>query len=207
MMTSVLRIAVLGAGNIGGTLGRKWATAGHRVAFGVADPAGPRARALQAEFGDSVTTGTVGDALAAGDVVVLALPGEAMEATISAYAAQLDGKILIDAANKLGGGPMNSLAAFQAHTPRARVFRAFNSVGWENFADPVFDGVQADLFYCGPDDGREAVEQLIEDIGLRPMRLGDLDQVGLVDAVAGIWFALALKQGLGRHLAFKVLSG
>ena len=120
---------------------------------------------------------------------------------------QLDGKIIIDTANKLGGGPMNSFATFQTHTPRARVFRAFNTLGWENFADPVYDGIQADLFYCGPGgDDREVVEQMISDVGLRPIRLGDVDQVSLVDSVGSLWFALALGQGKGRHLAFKVLS-
>lgn len=202
-----LRIAVLGAGNIGGTLGRKWAAAGHKVAFGVTDHAGARAQALRAELGIKVTVGSVAGALAAGDVVVMAFPGIAMDETITTYAAQLDGKIIIDAANRMGGGPMNSFATFQARTPHARVFRAFNSLGWENFADPVFNGIQADLFYCGPDgDAREMVEQLITDVGLRPMRLGDIDQVGLVDSVTQLWFALAIRQGKGRHLAFKVLA-
>ncbi len=202
-----LRIAVLGAGNIGGTLGRKWAAAGHPVAFGVSDPAGARAQALRAELGERVAIGSVGEAIAAGDVVVLAVPGGAMEATITAHAAPLDGKILVDAANRLGGGPMNSLATFQAHTPRARVFRAFNSLGWENFADPTFDGLPADLFYCGPEgDARAVVEQLIADVGLRPMWLGDVDQIGLVDSVTALYFTLAVRQGRGRHLAFKVLT-
>ena len=202
-----LRIAVLGAGNIGGTLGRKWAAAGHKVTFGVTDPAGARAQALRAELGNKVTIGLVAEALAAGNVVVMAFPGAAMDEMITTYAAQLDGKIIIDAANRMGGGPMNSFATFQARKPHARVFRAFNSLGWENFANPVFKGVQADLFYCGPDgDAREMVEQLITDVGLRPMRLGDIDQVGLVDTVTQLWFALAIRQGKGRHLAFKVLE-
>jgi 8-hydroxy-5-deazaflavin:NADPH oxidoreductase len=144
-----LRIAVLGAGNIGGTLGRKWAAAGHKVAFGVTDPASERAQSLRAELGNKVTIGPVASALAAGDVVVMAFPGTAMDETITTYAAQLDGKIIIDAANRMGGGPMNSFATFQARTPHARVFRAFNSLGWENFADPVFNGVQADLSTVG----------------------------------------------------------
>jgi predicted dinucleotide-binding enzyme len=203
-----LRVAVLGAGHIGGTLGRKWAAAGHTVAFGVSDPAGARAEALRSELGERVTIGPVADALVTGDVVVMAVPGPEMEATIAAHAPQLDGKIIVDAANRLGGGPMNSLATFQAHTPRARVFRAFNSLGWENFADPTFDGVQADLFYCGPEgDARAVVEQLIAEVGLRPMWLGDVDQVGLVDSVTALYFTLAVRQGKGRHLAFKVLMG
>ncbi len=207
MIMNELRIAVLGAGNIGGTLGRKWAAAGHKISFGVNNPDSDRAQALRAELGTKVTIGSVVDALANSDVVVMALPGKAMDETITKHAAQLDGKIIIDAADRLGGGPMNSFATFQKQTPHARVFRAFNTLGWENFADPVFDGIQADLFYCGPDgDARTVAEQLIEDVGLRPMRLGDVDQMGLVDSVASLWFALALGQGKGRHLAFKVLS-
>ena len=203
-----LRIAVLGAGNIGGTIGKKWVAAGHKVAFGVNNPSGPKAQALRADLGEQVTIGTAAQALATGDVVLMALPGGVMDATISANAAQLDGKIIIDAANRVGGsGPMNSFATFQAHTPRAQLYRAFNILGWENFANPVFNGVQADLFYCGPDgEARQVVEQLIADVGLRPIRLGDVDQVGLVDSLLSIWFTLAQRQGWGRHLAFKLLT-
>lgn len=201
------RVAVLGAGNIGGTLGRKWVAAGHDVTFGVRDPQDARAQALRAEVGERVKVGTVDEALAAGDVIVMALPGPAMDETIARYAAQLDGKTIIDAANRMGDSRRNSLATFQARTPNARVYRAFNSYGWENFADPDFDGVAADLFYAGPDgDSRATVEQLIADIGLRPVRLGDVDQTDTVDAVASLWFALALGQRKGRHLAFKVLG-
>jgi predicted dinucleotide-binding enzyme len=202
-----LHIAIFGAGNIGGTLGRKWVAAGHKVAFGVTNPDSERARALRTELGAKVTIGSVADALAGSDVVVMALPGKAMDETITKHAMQLDGKVIIDTANRLGGGPMNSFATFQTHTPHARVSRAFNTLGWENFADPVFDGIQADLFYCGPEgDAREVVEQLIADVGLRPIRLGDVDQVGVVDSVGSLWFALVFGQGKGRHLAFKVLS-
>lgn len=207
-MTKTLTIAVLGAGNIGGTLGRKWVAAGHLVAFGVSDPNGPRAQSLRAELGD-ITIGSLADVLSTNpDVVVMALPGGAMETTITTYAAQLDGRIIIDATNRMGGGgTMNSFATFREHTPRAHIFRAFNSLGWENFADPLFNGVQADLFYCGPEgEARTIVEQMIADVGLRPICLGGADQVGLVDSVASLWFALALGQKKGRHLAFKVLT-
>ena len=202
-----LRVAVLGAGNIGGTLGRKWIHAGHTVTFGVTNPNGEKAQALKADVGDKATIGTAADALANADVVVMALPGAAMDEAITTNAAQLNSKIIIDAANKLGGGPMNSLATFEAHTPQAKVYRAFNTLGWENFADPHFDGIQADLFYSGPEgETREAVEQLISDVGLRPVWLGGAEQTGLVDSVGALWFALAFGQHKGRHLAFKMLS-
>jgi len=205
---AVFRVAVLGAGNIGGTIGKKWVAAGHQVAFGVSNPSGAKAQALRAELGEKATIGTAAEALAAGDVVLMAVPGGTMDETIRANAAALDGKIIIDAANRMGGGgPTNSFATLREQTPQARVYRAFNTLGWENFADPLFNGMQADLFYCGPDgEARQVVEQLIADVGLRPIRLGDEDQVGLVDSLLAIWFTLAQRQGWGRHLAFKVLS-
>jgi 8-hydroxy-5-deazaflavin:NADPH oxidoreductase len=204
---SDLRIAVIGVGNIGKTLGRKWASAGHMVAFGVRNPTSEENQALSKESEGKLTIGTVAEALASTEVVVMALPGVAIEEIIATYAGQLNGRIIIDAANRMGASSMNSFASFQQHTPQARYFRAFNSLGWENFANPQFGEVQADLFYCGPEgDAQAVVEQLIADVGLRPIRLGDESQVGVVDSVATLWFALALGQKRGRHLAFKVLS-
>jgi len=204
---TTLRIAVLGAGNIGGTLGRKWVAAGHHVAFGVTDPGSPRAQALAAEVGEAATIGGVAEALDGAEVAVLAVPGGAVDELIRTHAVRLDGKAVVDASNRMGGGAMNSVAALSAAAPAAHVYRAFNSLGWENFADPVFNGVQADLFYAGPDGGsRETVERLIADIGLRPVYVGGPDQAGVVDAVTSLWFALALGQRRGRRLAFKMLT-
>ena len=71
----------------------------------------------------------------------------------------------------------------------------------------MFGDLRADLFYCGPASAAQAaVEQLIRHVGLRPIRLGDLSQVQLVDIVGGLWFALVFGQSMGRHLAIKVLT-
>jgi predicted dinucleotide-binding enzyme len=208
MATEKSTIAVLGAGNIGGTIGRKWVSAGHQVVFGVNDPNGKNAQALRNELGNEAKIGTVADALSSNpDVVLMALPGGVIDATIAQYASQLDGRIIIDAANRMGAAVMNSFAALGQHTPHARIYRAFNTYGYENFANPAFGGIQADLFFCGPDGAsRTVIEQLIAAVGLRPMYLGGVEQVGIVDGIAGIWFALAFGQKKGRHLAFKVLE-
>ncbi|MBA2284225.1 MAG: NAD(P)-binding domain-containing protein [Ktedonobacteraceae bacterium] len=205
---SAIKIVVLGAGNIGGTLGRKWVTAGEQVIFGVNNPNGENARKLRSNLGDHATIQTTAEALATNpDVVVLAIPGPAMDATIAQYAKQLDGKIIIDTANKMGANTHNSFAALQQHAPHASIYRAFNTLGWENFADALFDDTPADLFYCGTDgDARATVEQLISDVGLRPVSLGNTEQVGVVDSLLGLWFALAVGQKKGRHLAFKMLA-
>jgi len=200
-----MNVAVLGARNIGGTLGRKWAHAGHAVMFGVRHVDNLEVRSLAAELGAQV--GSIEAAVAFGEVVVFAIPGKALEATIRAHGAALTGKVVVDAANRLGGAVINSAADFAAHAPGARVFRAFNNLAWENFERPRFGDVQADLFYCGPDGEAQAqVEQLISDVGLRPVRVGDIDQVEVVDAVLRLFFALSRGQNRGRHLAFKMLT-
>src|SRR5712691_10731586 len=178
------RIAVLGAGNIGGTLGRKWVRAGHTVTFGVKDPAGDRAQALKAELNGKATIGTPTKALEGADIVLFAIPGAAMDETIAALATQLDNKILIDAANRVSGGPMNSGASLQAHAPHAHIYRTFNIYGWENLADTTYHGTQGSMFYSGPDgEPRKAIEQLIGEAGLEPVRVGDSDQAEVVDNI------------------------
>jgi hypothetical protein len=173
--------------------------------FGVRSVDNPEAQALAQEL--SAAVGTPDAAIAFGEAVVFAIPGNAMEETLVTHGPALAGKIAIDAANRMGGGPMNSAAAFAAHAPQAQVYRAFNSLGWENFENPIFGDIQADLFYCGPAGaGQIAVEGLIRDVGLRPIRVGDIDQAGLVDTVGSLWFALAFGRGMGRQLAFKVLT-
>ena len=202
-----LNVAVLGAGNIGGTLGRKWAKAGNNVTFGVNDPNGPKAQAVRADLGDAAHIGTAAEALAAGNVVLLAVPGRAMDDAIRANKPQLDGKIIIDAANHIGDPQPNSLATLQAETPNAKTYRAFNTLGWENFADPVIDGVQADLFFCGPDgDARATVEQLIANVGLRPRLARRQRPDRHRRRAAAPRFALAIGQRKGRHLAFKMIT-
>jgi predicted dinucleotide-binding enzyme len=203
-----MKVAVLGNGNIGGTLGKKWARAGHEVVFGVRDVNSPKAQALLKAGAGNLSIDTVGAAIAFGEVVVIAIPGAEVEALVDAQGQTLNRKIIVDATNKVGAPVMNSLAAIAAKAPQAKVFRAFNSLGWENFAEPKFGALQADLFYCGSDDepARAAAEQLIADIGLRPLRVGGLDRAELVDMVTRLWFALALGQKMGRHMAFKVLT-
>ncbi len=200
-------IAVLGAGKIGGTLGKKWAAAGHTIRFGVRDPHKASLQELTGELAGRAAAATIADAIAFGEVVLFAIPGARMDETIAAHAAALDGKIVIDAANKIGSAVVNSLPVFTSQTPNAQVYRAFNALGWENFAEPLFNGVPADLFYTGPEGlARQKIERLISDVGLRPMYLGGPEQTGLVDDLLKLWFTLAVGRKYGRRIAFKLLQ-
>ncbi|MDX1688975.1 MAG: NAD(P)-binding domain-containing protein [Candidatus Promineifilaceae bacterium] len=202
-----MKISIIGAGNIGGTLGSKWAAQGHEIHFGVRDPQAGKVQSLLVEIGGQATAAAIPDAIAGARVVLFAIPGRAMPATVRQLGDRLDGKILIDATNNVGEEPMHSLSALRRAAPNAALFRAFSNLGWENFASPIFKGMRADLFYCGDSgEAQAAVDALIADVGLRPVYIGETEKAVLVDNLTRLWFTLALEQGRGRHLALKLLT-
>jgi predicted dinucleotide-binding enzyme len=202
-----VEIAVIGAGHIGGTLARKWAKKGHRVTLGVRDPSKTEVEQLLTEMGSGARATSVADAIGGAEAVLFAVPGRSMSETVSSIGYTLNGKVVIDATNNIGAGSFNSVATLTSAAPQAHVYRAFNIYGWENFEKPDFDGTPADLFFAGPDGNpRSVAEQLISDVGLRPIWLGGVDKAGVVDGLLPLWFTLSSERGLGRHLALKLLS-
>jgi len=202
-----MKISMIGAGNISGTLGSKWAAQGHEVVFGVREPQAEKVQALLAQSGHGATAVPLSESVLRAEVVVFAVPGRVMGEVVGQLEAQLNGKLLIDTTNKVGQMPLHSLDVLRRAAPDSLLFRAFSTLGWENFANPEINSVQTDLFYCGDEGaGQTAVHDLITAIGLRPIYLGDLEQADYLDALTQLWFILALKQGRGRHLALKMLT-
>src|SRR5579864_6946893 len=151
-----MKIAVIGAGNIGGALARKWATAGHQVAIGARDMSKPEVQDLARGIHGRATS--VEDAVREADAVLFAIPGGSMSATVTALGGALDGKLVMDATNNIGAASLNSVATIAAAAPGAMVYRAFNIYGFENFADALLGGVQAPVlrwarWCCSPTGG------------------------------------------------------
>ena len=184
-------IGVIGSGNIGSTIGEAWRRAGHDVAFGARAPQPP----------DTVA---IADAIAGAEVVLLATPGAAVPELLATHGPALDGSVVIDATNDVGGERLHHAEAYAESAPGARFARAFNTLGFEMFANPTVGGEVADLFWCGPEDA--GVEQLIADVGLRPVRVGDIDAIDVVDGAARLWLTLVFRQGHPRRLAFRTLA-
>src|SRR5438552_2565554 len=93
-------IAVIGAGNIGRTVGVAWLRAGYTVTFGVRDPAADSVHQIRSQLGDGARVTPIPDALASASVVVLALPGSAVDDFLAEHGAALSGRIVVDAANR-----------------------------------------------------------------------------------------------------------
>lgn len=201
-----MRIGILGAGNIGGGLARRWAAAGHEVKVGVRDPAKVTDLA-------GVAVGTIAEAGAFAEVVVLAVPWAGALAAVAA-AGDLAGKVLVDATNALkwDDGPVAALdtsaAEVIAASTSARVVKGFNTLGAEHLETGQVGGQPADVFLCGDDaDAKRIVAGLAEQIGFTPLDLGPLRNARVAEHLAIAWIHLAMKGGLGRNIAFKVIRG
>jgi predicted dinucleotide-binding enzyme len=209
-----MKIGILGAGNVGGTLGLGWARKGHDVIFGVPRPGDAKTQQLLKTIGSNGRAGTVAEAAAASEVIVLATPWPATQEAIKS-AGNLAGKIVVDCTNPLKSdlsglvlGLTTSAAEQVAQwATGAKAFKAFNQVGFNIMANPVFDGRRAIIFVCGDDDAHKpAVLKLATDIGFEAIDAGNLAVARLLEPLAMLWIHLAFKGGLGREFAFGLLK-
>jgi len=189
-----MKIAVIGKGKIGGTLGTKWLAAGHEVVYGARDGSG--------EGPGGAVVRSIGDALGDAEVVLLAVPGGAVTDVVNEHGPVLAGKVVIDAVNRMGAAEFDSRALIADVAPSARYVRAFNSLGWENFADPA-PGVN--LFFAADLGARVAAEELISAVGLEPAFVGNADATPIVDALLPLWFALVTQSGGNRKVALRIV--
>lgn len=205
-----MKICILGAGNVGGTLGGGWARKGYDVFFGVPDPQDPKAQKLVKGIGDKAHVGTVAEAAKVGDVIVLATPWSVTKDAIKA-AGDLTGKIIVDCTNPLKedfsglalGHTTSGAEQVAQWAKGAKVYKGFNQTGFNNMGNPAYDGQRAVIFICGDDDAHKpTVLKLAADIGFEAIDAGKLDIARLLEPYAMLWIHLANARGLGREFAF-----
>jgi predicted dinucleotide-binding enzyme len=205
-----MNIAVIGMGNVGGTLARRWAANGHAVVFGSRKPTDPKAAAKAAAL--KCRLASIHDAVAGAEVVVLATPWPAVKDALAA-AGSLAGKVLLDCTNPLtadftqldighttsGGEEVAKLA------PGARVVKIFNTTGADNMANPDYAGTPVTMLYVGDDAGAKGVAAgLAKELGFDPIDFGPLSGARLLEPFALVWIRLAFG-GVGRDFALNVV--
>ncbi len=79
----------------------------------------------------------------------MAIPGKAVDDFIRSNAAGFKGRIIVDATNTFGQPELHNVSLLQGGLPQSKVYRAFSTLAWETYADPLFGNERADLFYCG----------------------------------------------------------
>ena len=209
-----MQIAVIGAGSVGGTLGRRWAALGHEVAFGVRRPQeGAAAVKGGGALPPRARVARVADAAYEADVVVLATPWSAVRDALGEVG-DLDGVPLVDTTNPIGAGFALDMGAhgesaaerIQAMAPRARVVKAFNTTGANNMANPMYGGAPTAMFVAGDDAVAKAVAtDLASALGFETFDAGPLAKARELEHLASLWIHLAYAGGLGREIAFRVV--
>jgi NADPH-dependent F420 reductase len=209
-----MNIAIIGSGNVGGTLGTRWAQGGHTVAFASRNSASSEMADLVKRAGPNARATSASEAAATSHVVLFATPWEATEIAI-ASAGDLTNKIVIDATNPLYsdlsglsvGTTTSAAEKVQLLATGAKIVKAFNTIGYNIMADPKFGGDKAVMFYCGDHgDAKEVVKQLATELGFDALDAGPLTQARVLEPFALLWISLAYKAGFGREIAFKFLQ-
>ena len=200
-----MKIAVIGAGNVGKALAGRFAKANHDVVFGVRDPAA----AKNAVFAYPAA-GTI-DAAAPADAVVLATSWAGTEAACRSMA--LAGKIVLDCTNPLVMGPSGRGLAV-AHTnsagemvagwcPGAHVYKAFNTIAAEVMVAPERMTTKPVVFVAGDDAARKpAALKLVEDTGFEARDAGPMRNARMLEYLALLYLDLAMVRGMSRTFAF-----
>jgi 8-hydroxy-5-deazaflavin:NADPH oxidoreductase len=211
-----MKLAIVGAGNVGGALGTNWAQKDHDVFFGVRDSKAEKVQALLRAIGSKARAGTPAEAAAFADVIILSTPWPAAEATIRSMGS-LKGKVILDATNPLTRGPDgisleigHSISAgekVQGWAAGASVFKTLNTTGFGTMANPVFDGVKSLMFVAGDDAANKPkVIDLVGQLGFDVVDAGPLRNARLLEAHAMLWIDLSVARGLGRDWAFARLG-
>jgi predicted dinucleotide-binding enzyme len=202
-----MKIGIIGAGNVGRSLATAGVRAGHTVtitsmtleeAEGVATEVGVRSAASNR------------DAVAEAEIVILAVPFDAVQSITSELGAALDGKILIDVTNRFApeqlDGPSNA-ELIHGMAPNARVVKAFNTVFAARQVDPVIDGIQLDGFVAA-DDGaaKQQVLELVRSLGFHPIDAGSLAMARALEGMATLNISLNMTHGWPWQSGWKLLG-
>ena len=205
-----MKIAIIGSGNVGGALAQRFIEAGHMVLIGAKLPLSDKSIKLATKIGEDRFT-SVARAVAQCEVVVLATPaGAAID--VARELGDTTGKIIIDTMNTVRGmgapGFSNTTEAILANTVSTDVVKCFNTTGAENMLNPQFGEQAADMFVCGDSQrGKAVAMQLAKEIGFGECYdLGGNDRFTLIEQLALNWITLAIFQGYGRGIAFKVMT-
>jgi predicted dinucleotide-binding enzyme len=220
MANRQMRVGVLGSGQVGQRLAAGFRSRGHEVMIGSRDPAKPELVQWLSGEGAGIEAGTFAAAAAYGELVVLAVLGNAAEQAIAGAGREnFSGKVVIDAMNPLdfsGGFPPklsiageDSLGERVQHTlPEARVVKAFNTIGSPYFVDPSFSEGHPTMLIAGNDaDAKRTVTDVLADFGWsETIDIGGIEGSRELEAICIAWVKIGGARGAWDH-GFRLLVG
>lgn len=189
--------AVIGTGNVGSALGKRFTQLGHAVVYGSRNPTRESVRALVEETGGGATATTPAEAVVAAEIVVLAVPWDAVEAVVGSLG-DLSGKIVIDptnprvkAADGLYDSPLetSNAAMIQAWAPGAYVVKALNIIPAAAMLDPDYADFQFVLPIAGDSaEAKAKVAALLRTMGIGVVDFGKVRHAKFIEALYAATF-------------------
>jgi predicted dinucleotide-binding enzyme len=194
-----MKVAIIGAGNVGKALGASMTRAGHEVTMSASTPESAKAAAKEIGAGSADNAAS---AVTDANVIILAIPYTAGESVAAEIAGQTAGRTVIDVSNPIkpdfSGLATDTSAAeeLQRHLPDAHVVKAFNTVFASNQAGPAASGAPIDGYVAGDDgDAKRQVMSLVESIGMRPLDVGPLSSARYLEGMAYVNIGLNAQNG------------
>ena len=202
-----MKVAVLGTGNVGETIGAKLIAVGHQVMMGSRTADNEKAKAFVATHPGKASAGTFADAAAFGEIIFNCTAGVAsLEALKSAGEKNINGKIIVDIANPLdfSKGMPPSLAIANTNSlgeeiqnafPAAQVVKALNTMWCGLMVNPMMlNGGDHNVFVSGNDaDAKERVKEILKSFGWREkniLDLGDISKARGTEMYLPIWLSI-----------------
>ena len=204
-----MKIAIIGTGNVGGTLATKWAHKGHHIFLGTKDINNFKGKNLLNNPNTSVHS--IQAAVALADIILISVPAVATIETTKLLQ-NTEGKIIIDSMNiVMNNGPAgfsNTSEAILANTQTKDVVKCFNTTGFNNMENPVYDNTAIDMFVAGDSiKGKEVASHLAIDAGFANCYdIGGNNNFTMMEQFAWFWINLAMVQKQGRNIGFKLLK-
>ncbi|MDX2188776.1 MAG: NAD(P)-binding domain-containing protein [Bacteroidota bacterium] len=202
-----MKIAIIGTGNVGGALAKRLADAGHSITLGVRELNTFKGKELL-NYSTSIKAASIRQAVSVSEVIIISVPAVAAAETAKSLG-DVSGKVIIDTMNGIMAkltDYANTTQAILANVNTLDVVKCFNSTGFENMLNPIYNGKGIDMFTAGDSEKANTIaSQLAHDIGFgKVYHFGGLDKVGLLEQFALCWINLAIIQKQGRDIAFTV---
>jgi NADPH-dependent F420 reductase len=206
-----MKIAIIGAGNVGGALAVASTKAGHAVVLAAMDPA--RAKTA-ADAAGAQSAASNAEAVDGADVVILAVPGSTLATVAAELGSALDGKVVVDSTNPLNSSysdlttsGVSSAELLQQQLPGARVVKAFNTIFAGRHSNPTENGQPLDAFLAGDDTASKVtVSQFADSLGYRVLDAGGLRMARSLEEMAFLNISLNAANGWAWQSGWKLVG-
>lgn len=202
-----MKIGIIGSGNVGRALATASVGAGHTVSMSSADQ--DKSKQVAADVGATAAESN-NNAVSDADVVILAVPFDAVEEIANELGAALDGRVVVDVTNRFAPEELDGTSnaeLIQRLMPNARVIKAFNTILAAHQANPLIDGIQLDGYIAGDDDGAKAkVQELVASLGFRPIDAGPLAMSRALEGIATLNISLNMTNEWPWQSGWKLLG-